>query len=166
MIGLKNIANDRLKFALTCVQEVINKAEEAFLSEEERLQIPAARKKLNKENKPSEVAKNYHQYIKSFGMLMLNSGLVAALLFAQGKANKGNDNKAKAYDFIIKHLTEWLQLQNCVSQAGKAGIEELYGKDGADIRQATREALAFLQDLKRVADARFQKPEKQVNDAQ
>lgn len=160
MIGIKNIADDRLGFALKCVQEVIDLAE-TFLSEEERKQTPIARKGLGRNNDDIEVAKNYHQYIKSFGMLMLNGGLVAALLFAQGKANKGNDNKAKAYGFIIKHLTEWLQLQNCVSQAGKADIEELYGKDGADIRQATREALAFLQDLKRVADARLQKPEKQ-----
>jgi CRISPR type III-B/RAMP module-associated protein Cmr5 len=162
MIGFKSIADKRLDFALRCLQEVIDETE-SFLSEEERRETPVARKKLNKGRKPSEVAKNYHQYIKSFGMLMLNSGLVAALLFAQGKANKG-DKKAEAYDLIIKHLTEWLQSRGCVSQPSKAAILELYGANSPHhIRQATREALMFLQDLKRVADARLQKPEKSEN---
>lgn len=164
MIGFKSIAGKRLDFALARVQEVINQAE-ASLSEEERRQTPAARKDLKK-GTPSEVAKNYHQYIKSFGMLMLNSGLVAALLFAQGKANKKSDDKAKAYSLIIEHLISWLKERGCVSQHGKAAIKELYGQDSPYIRQATREALAFLQDLKRVADARLQKPEKTEKDGQ
>lgn len=180
MIGFKSIADERLDFALACVQKVIGQAE-ASLSEEERKQTPAARKDLKK-GTPSELAKNYHQYIKSFGMLVLNSGLVAALLFAQGKANKG-DKKAEAYNLIIEHLTKWLRcsgylekvddecenIQNVQdrekeAQKAKNSIQQLYSKDSPHIRQATREALAFLQDLKRVADARLQKPEKTGND--
>jgi CRISPR type III-B/RAMP module-associated protein Cmr5 len=156
MIKIKSIADERLDFAFDCVQEVINEAEH-YLSKEERTYTPAERKRLDK-GKPSELAKYYHQYIKSFGMLMLNSGLVAALLFAQGKANK-SDDKAKAYELIILHLTQWLQQREFIGQQGLQAIIELFNKEGSDIRIITRESLSFLEDLKRVADARFYKPE-------
>ncbi|MDX1909422.1 MAG: type III-B CRISPR module-associated protein Cmr5 [Bacteroidia bacterium] len=156
MISIKSIADERLDFAFDCVQIVI-KSTESHLSAEEQTYTPAARKGLNK-GKPTEVAKNYHQYIKSFGMLMLNSGLVAALLFAQGKAKKG-DEKGKAYGLIISHLTTRLKNRELITQVDKQAIEELFNKDGSDIRIITREALSFLEDLKRVADARLYNPE-------
>lgn len=161
MMIFKSIADERLDFALNCVQEVIKKTE-SYLSVEERTYTPADRKDLEK-GQPAPLAKNYHQYIKSFGMLMLNSGIVAALLFAQGKANK-SDEKAEAYRLIIAHLISWLQCRCLISQTPnernkKVAIEELFCKDSSSIRISTREALSFIEDLKRVADARLYKPE-------
>lgn len=150
MIRFKSIAEQRLEFAFNCVQEVIAKAEN-YLSLEEQQLTPAARRSLKK-GKPDEVAKTYHQYVKSFAMLALNSGLTAALLFAQGKANKGG-NEGEAYKWIIKHLTEWLNKQECVQD--KEPIVALYQQNSSNIRRATLEALRFLEDLKRVADARL-----------
>lgn len=153
MIRFKSIAEQRLEFAFNCVQEVIAKAEKNYLSAEEQQLTPAARRSLKK-GKPEEVAKTYHQYVKSFAMLALNSGLTAALLFAQGKANKGG-NEGAAYKLIIKHLTEWLKKQGCVQAIEKDAIISLYQQNSPDIRRATLEALRFLEDLKRVADARL-----------
>ncbi len=155
MIKFKSIAEQRLDCAFKKVQEVIRR-EENYLSEEERQMTPAARKNLRK-GKPGEAAVAYHQYVKSFAMLVLNSGLVAALLFAQGKANK-----AKAYGLIIDHVTAWLNKQGHVEAVGTAAIKELYAKDGYQIRPATLEAIRFLEDLKRVADARLYKPEEKA----
>ena len=159
MIKFKSIAEQRLDCAFKKVQEVICK-EENYLSEEERQMTPAARKTLGK-GKPGETAAAYHQYVKSFAMLILNSGLVAALLFAQGKANK-KDNKAKAYGLIIDHVTAWLNKQGHAKTSGKDAIKELYAKKGYQIRPATLEAIRFLEDLKRVADARLYKPEEKT----
>lgn len=153
MIRFKSIAEQRLEFAFNCVQEVIAEAEKNYLSAEERQLTPAARRNLKK-GKPDEVAKTYHQYVKSFAMLALNSGLTAALLFAQGKANKGG-NEGEAYKLIIKHLTEWLKSRKYVNSAGTPAITCLYQQNSFDIRRATLEALRFLEDLKRVADARL-----------
>ncbi len=159
MIRFKSIAEQRLEFAFHCVQEVIAKAEN-YLSEGEQQLTPAARRSLKK-GKPDEVAKTYHQYVKSFAMLALNSGLTAALLFAQGKANKGG-NEGAAYKLIIKHLTEWLESRQLVNSTGTIAITCLCQKNSPDIRRATLEALRFLEDLKRVADARlyFEKDKK------
>ena len=161
MIKFKSIAEQRLDCAFKKVQEVILK-EENYLSEEERQMTPAARKTLGK-GKPGEAAAAYHQYVKSFAMLVLNSGLVAALLFAQGKANK-RDNKGKAYGLIIGHLTAWLQVRGHTSVTDTDAIKELYAKNSADIRPATLEAIRFLEDLKRVADARLYKPDEKTDE--
>lgn len=160
MIKFKSIAEQRLDCAFKKVQEVIRR-EENYLSEEERQMTPAARKTLGK-GKPGEAAAAYHQYVKSFAMLVLNNGLVAALLFAQGKANK-RDNKGKAYELIIGHLTAWLQVRGHTSVTDTDAIKELYTKkNSAEIRIATLEAIRFLEDLKRVADARLYKPDEKT----
>lgn len=155
MIKFKSIAEQRLDCAFKKVQEVIRK-EENYLSEEERQMTPAARKTLGK-GKPGEAATAYHQYVKSFAMLVLNSGLVAALLFALGKANK-----KEAYGLIIDHVTAWLNKQGHAKTSGKDAIKELYAKKGYQIRPATLEAIRFLEDLKRVADARLYKPDEKT----
>lgn len=152
MIRFKSISEQRLEFAFKCVQKVIEETEN-YLSEEEQKLTPAARRNLKK-GAPDEVAKTYHQYVKSFAMLTLNSGLTAALLFAQGKANKGG-NEGAAYKLIIKHLTEWLKEQHYVQSTEKEAITSFYQNNSSNIRRATLEALRFLEDLKRVADARL-----------
>lgn len=160
MIRFKSIAEQRLDFAFKKVQKVIAQ-EEGHLSNEESQMIPSARQALNK-GKPGETAKYYHQYVKSFAMLVLNSGLVAALLFAQGKANKGG-TKGDAYEFIINHLTAWLKEHNVIATEGIQAIKSLYGKSSHEIRPATLEAIRFLEDLKRVADAGLYKPDEKTN---
>ena len=159
MIKFKSIAEQRLDCAFKKVQEVILK-EENYLSEEERQMTPAARKNLGK-GKSGEAAAAYHQYVKSFAMLVLNSGLVAALLFAQGKANK-TDSKSRAYELIISHVTAWLKERGLTTTEGKEAIICLYGKLSHEIRPATLEAIRFLEDLKRVADARLYKPDEKT----
>lgn len=152
MIRFKSISEQRLECAFKCVHTVIA-ATEKNLSPEEQQLTPTARRNLKK-GAPDEVAKTYHQYVKSFAMLVLNSGLTAALLFAQGKVNK-DGNEGEAYELIIKHLTEWLKEQGCVQAIEKEAISFLYQQNSPDIRRATLEALRFLEDLKRVADARL-----------
>ena len=161
MIKFKSIAEQRLDCAFKKVQEVILK-EENYLSEEERQMTPAARKTLGK-GKPGEAAAAYHQYVKSFAMLVLNSGLVAALLFAHGKVKK-EGTKGDAYEFIINHLTAWLKERNVIASEGTHAIKSLYGKSSHEIRSATLEAIRFLEDLKRVADARLYKPDEKMNE--
>ena len=152
MIRFKSIAEQRLDAAFANVQEVIKRKGNG-LSDDKLKFIPSARK--NKDASPEylEVQKTYHQYVKSFAMLVLNSGLVAALLYAQGKANK-----KEAYGLIIDHVTAWLNKQGHAKTSGKDAIKELYAKKGYQIRPATLEAIRFLEDLKRVADARLYKP--------
>ncbi len=150
MIPFKSISDQRLDFAFDCVQKVIESSEK---NESTAQLTPAARKSLNKD-KPEEWAKAYHQYVKSFAMLVLNSGLTAALLFAQGKANKEGD-EGTAYKRIIEHLTKWLKEQGCVQGEEKDAIAGLYTQNSPEIRRATLKAVRFLEDLKRVADARL-----------
>lgn len=158
MIKFKSIAEQRLDCAFKKVQKVIAQ-EEGHLSTEESQMIPSARQALKK-GKPSETAKNYHQYVKSFAMLVLNSGLVAALLFAHGKSKK---KEGKAYELIINHLTAWLKERSLIATEGTQAIKSLYGKSSHEIRSATLEAIRFLEDLKRVADARLYKPDEKTD---
>lgn len=161
MIRFKSIAEQRLDAAFANVQEVIERKGSGLPDDKLRL-IPSARKIKDASTEYLEVQKAYHQYVKSFAMLVLNSGLVAALLFAQGKANK-RDNKGKAYELIIGHLTAWLQVRGHTSVTDTDAIKELYTKkNSAEIRIATLEAIRFLEDLKRVADARLYKPDEKT----
>lgn len=153
MIKFQSITEQRLNFAFNKVQEVIDAGEE-YLLQDQKLFIPSKRKELRLKNKPSEIQKNYHQYVKSFAMLILNNGLVSALLFTQGKASKG-DQKGKAYELIINHLTTWLKCQGLIGNIDEEGIKELYNNNSNKIRLATLEAIRFMEDLKRVADGRL-----------
>ncbi|MCS6930254.1 MAG: type III-B CRISPR module-associated protein Cmr5 [Saprospiraceae bacterium] len=152
MIRLESIAEQRLRCANNCVQEVIEKAEK-HLTQNGRQLTPSARCRLNK-GAPEEIANTYHQYVKSFAMLVLNSGLTAALLFTLGKANK-EKNEENVYQLIIKHLTKWLNYRGHVQKTGQKAIKCIYEMKSAEIRCATLEAIRFLEDLKRVADARL-----------
>ncbi len=186
MIRFKSIAEQRLDFAFEKVQEVVSLHTLIFKNGKNTLELVAAvpdklkndkkfqekllknqflipnsrKKKIGGNKDYDEIQKNYHQYVKSFAMLVLNSGLVAALLFAHGKSKK---KEGKAYEFIINHLTAWLKERSLIATEGTQAIKSLYGKSSPEIRSATLEAIRFLEDLKRVADARLYKPDEKTD---
>ena len=130
----KNLEQKRARWAWDCIQEVTNK--------------------------PQEFKKKYSSLARKVPMLVLTNGLGQTLAFLLSKAKRHEpENKrsveAKAHDLLFTHLSNWVLEQ--VAPGTGTGNQDLLqwvlANDSVAYRRATKEALAFLNWLKRFAEA-------------
>ena len=91
-------------------------------------------------------------------MLILTNGLGQTLAFVRSKGIKEEKDKNKpekvAYTEIYKNLSVWLIEKRKVYESGQDElIKRVINEGSAKYRQATLEALAFLNWIKRFAEA-------------
>lgn len=100
-----------------------------------------------------DVVRNHRRYANDYGstikrvpMMILTNGLGQALAFLKAKG-KGGDNEHEA---VFKHISEWvtadMKWENDL-------LMEIRERSSHDYRRATTEALAYINWLKRFAEA-------------
>lgn len=97
-------------------------------------------------NKPDGFKKKYNALVKKVPVLILTNGLGQALAFLKAKS-KNDDHHMELY----RHVSEGVDLQLPLN--GKDLLEKLLQDNSTFLRQTTRTALAYLQWLKRFAEA-------------
>lgn len=132
---LKNLEQERAKFALQKIKTAIKEPEDGGLGEN---------------------AKYYRSYIEKMPSLILNAGLVAAFAFVKGKM--GDKDKPLAYKMIYEAMNSWLRPQKAglLESDKKDLLEALIEKKSLDIRLLTYESIAMLGWLKRIAKAEIE----------
>lgn len=102
-----------------------------------------------------EVKKKYSTQARKLGGLIQTNGLGQSLAFVYSKAKFWEQKRgpeARANGMIFTQVSEWIK-----GELGLSGDENLLkiivGRDSAFYRRATNEALAFLNWLKRFAEA-------------
>ena len=95
-------------------------------------------------------------------MLVLTNGLGQTLAFLLSKAKRYDPSarrkpEARAHDLLYTHLSRWVleQLRVGVGQGQGDLLEWVLSTDSAGYRRATAEALAYLNWLKRFAEAKL-----------
>lgn len=130
----KTLEQERAQRAWACVEEVTNQSQ--------------------------DFKKKYGSLARKVPMLVLTNGLGQTLAFLLSKAKRHEpENKrsveAKAHDLLFTHLSNWVLEQ--VAPGTDAGHQNLLQwvleNDSVAYRRATIEALAFLNWLKRFAEA-------------
>lgn len=105
-----------------------------------------------------DVQENYHSYVKSAPALILTNGLGNTLAFYLSKAKvkpedvnekvKSLEGRERSYAELYLHITEWLR------KNGYGDLNWVIDKaTNIENLQATREAIALLNWMKRFADA-------------
>ncbi len=113
---------------------------------------------------------NYESYVKSLPATILTSGLgqAAAMLKASakiGKSKRTNDNRA--YEKLYHHLSSWLcggSSQHSPYPEDQDLLEAIINQDESHYLHAQGEALAYLEWLKKFAEARLADQETQMLD--
>ncbi|SFI00468.1 CRISPR-associated protein, Cmr5 family [Tindallia magadiensis] len=95
---------------------------------------------------------SYRAYAKKLPMLILNNGFGASIAFVNSKKGKGKAEE-RAYDFLYKHIQKRLRDTGLADE--KDLMETIVKSKNDDYRQMTKEALAFLNWLRRFAEAEF-----------
>jgi len=121
---LRTLEQDRANFAWDCVKEI--------------------------KNLQNETEKKYKSFVKKSSALLLTNGLGNTLAFYQSKF--GESAEGQAYKFLYKHIDGWLKNQQLINQDAVQWIKS-EDTSSLDVIRATREALAFINWLKRFADA-------------
>ena len=136
----KTLEQQRAQRAWKCVQEVLSQARNLKDAE--------------------SFKKKYGSLARKVPMLVLTNGLGQTLAFLLSKAKRHEpENKrsveAKAHDLLFTHLSNWVLEQ--VAPGTDTGHQDLLqwvlANDSVAYRRATTEALAFLNWLKRFAEA-------------
>jgi len=100
--------------------------------------------------------KEYKSYVKKMPMLIKTNGLGAAIAFAFAKDGKGgNPDKTKPWGLLYTQIEEWLKSDDkkLITFDTTQLAKKLTETDSATYRAVTVEVLAFLNWLKRFADA-------------
>lgn len=100
------------------------------------------------EQRYSKAKKEYGSLVRGLPALIQTDGLGQTLAFLKAKG-KGED--ANHHSIAYQHLNGWV-----MAQLGAKGdlLESLLQTDSATYRRATSEALAYLQWIKRFAEAK------------
>lgn len=94
--------------------------------------------------KNDTVKKDYNSLVKRAPVLILTNGLGQTLAFLKAKAKDHHID-------LFRHLSGWVCQR--VPESGNDLLHQIIQGDSALLRRATREALAYLQWLKRFAEA-------------
>lgn len=87
---------------------------------------------------------DYKNSVKKMIPLVQSGGVIAALAYAKGKdANKE----------VYNNIVEWLKIEGKISSNENRAISELVEKNSLEILHITKETMAVLSWLKRMADA-------------
>ena len=125
--NLRTLEQDRARRAWECIQEVANKS--------------------------PEIKKKYGSLARKVPMLVLTNGLGQTLAFLK---SKGKGQKEDAHTILLCHLSKWVLHRLGVSENSKGDLLEWVLRQDSNsttYRHATLEALAFLNWLKRFAEA-------------
>ncbi len=101
-------------------------------------------------SKQDKTRNEYGSLVRGLPALILSDGLGQALAFLKAKA-KGDTNTS-AHGLAYRHVSAWV----CVQLVGSAQddlLELVLKQNSHGYRQATTEALAYLQWIKRFAEA-------------
>lgn len=116
------------------------------------------RKRLGRLQDPKigrEWQKSYASHVKKFPMLVLTNGLGTTLAFLQAK---GKNDPSAEEEVLYRHLSRWVTAQIWGGEGNTDLLSQLIAPSaGSDVyRRATVEALAFVNWLKRFAEAKFE----------
>jgi len=103
-------------------------------------------------SKPQEFKKKYGSLARKVPMLVLTNGLGQTLAFLKAK---GKNHPADEHTVLFRHLSNWVldQVAPGTSSGNDDLLQWVLRNDSAAYRRATTEALAFLNWLKRFAEA-------------
>lgn len=99
--------------------------------------------------KDEKSRKEYRSLVRSTPALVLSSGLLQTLAFLKAKG--------EAHRALYSHLSGWVAPR--LGADGKPLFEHLLSAGSDDHRLATRESIAYLSWLKRIAEATIEEPE-------
>lgn len=135
MINVKNINNERAKFAFARLSNI----------------------KCNESN--------FRSLARSFPTMVHANGIVAAVAFLYAKKGKNTENKKTSeHKEMYEILSEWLLRTRCFSENKKDKESELMQAvtvmDNEELRRTTTEAMALLIWIKRFAEGMFKENDK------
>jgi CRISPR-associated protein Cmr5 len=102
---------------------------------------------VNKKDK--DTRKKYRSLALKTPVLILTNGLGQTLAFFKSKMKESKDGE---HGLLYGHLSTWLTNESKIYEPGEL-VQMVINGDSAKYRQATTEALAFLNWLKRFAEA-------------
>ncbi|HXK42560.1 MAG TPA: type III-B CRISPR module-associated protein Cmr5 [Anaerolineae bacterium] len=107
-----------------------------------------------KARQSEEFEKKYSSLVRKAPMYILTNGLGQTLAFlkAKGKGEKNNE-----HEVFYQHLSRWVGAQIGIQNTSL--LEWLLTQDSATYRRATTETLAYLNWLKRFAEASLKSEE-------
>ncbi|MFO7323072.1 MAG: type III-B CRISPR module-associated protein Cmr5 [Chloroflexota bacterium] len=100
------------------------------------------------EQVPASIQKKYGSLVRGLPALVQSDGLGQTLAFLKAKAGGNAD---KEHMVAYNHIADWVSTE---LQADGDLLTWLLGRSTADYRRATAEALAYLNWLKRFAEAK------------
>jgi CRISPR-associated protein Cmr5 len=121
----------------------------AQLSRQQTLEQQRATKAWELVTQVKEKEKEYNSWVKKVPVLILTNGLGQTLAFLKSKSDREKE-------LLYAHLSAWLMPEMSWSPPAQQKndlLERLIHESSANYRRATIEALAFLNWLKRFADA-------------
>lgn len=103
--------------------------------------------------------KKYSSLVRKAPMYILTNGLGQTLAFlkAKGKGEKNNEHEVNEHEVLYQHLSRWVGAQIGIQNTSL--LEWLLTQDSATYRRATTETLAYLNWLKRFAEASLKSEE-------
>lgn len=125
--NLKTLEQARAEWAWGCIQKIANKS--------------------------PEIKKKYGSLARKVPMLVLTNGLGQTLAFLK---SKGKDQEEDAHTILLCHLSEWVLRRLGVPESWRGDLLKWVLRQDSNsttYRHATLEALAFLNWLKRFAEA-------------
>ncbi len=115
-----------------------------------------------------EIRDKYRSLVRGFAADVMTHGLGQALAFLRAKSGgsrkKGKDANA-AHDMLYWHISKWVTKQmrwkNYTDEKNGGLLHAIIAEEctSADYRRATTETLAYVEWLKRFAEAELEKPE-------
>lgn len=123
---LRTLEQDRANYAWSCIRKI-------------------------SDLKNDEIEKKYKSFAKKSSALLLTNGLGNTLAFYQSKSGE-NKSEAQAYKHLYKHIDAWLKNQKLIDQDVMQWIIS-ERTSSLEVIKATKETLAFINWLKRFADA-------------
>ena len=110
----------------------------------------------------SDIQKKYRSLVRGFAADVMTHGLGQALAFLRAKGGK---NANDPHNVFYWHLSEWVTKQmgwkNYTARNNGGLLHAIIAEEctSADYRRATTETLAYLEWLKRFAEAELEEPE-------
>jgi CRISPR-associated protein Cmr5 len=135
---IRTLEQKRANKAWDFVNNLNKEIEEKLLSEKDKQDQDKKKRKIE------EARKRYRSLALKTPVLILTNGLGQTLAFFKSKGGE--------HELLYGHLTKWLTNENKIYEPGEL-VQKVISGDSAKYRQATTETLAFLNWLKRFAEA-------------
>lgn len=152
---MRTLEQERARYAWDCVQHCLDQAIEGLQSkineerdEKIRDELQRRLKTLQSEEGGKNWKREYGSLARKVPSLILTNGLGQTLAFLKAK---GKNNPSDEHEVLYQHITEWLKQQ--LKLNGDLLEWIVNSANSQQYRLATMEALAFLQWLKRFAEA-------------